>query len=145
MAGVNNITCNTGSQIEIHDGDFGKISVVFGSHLSMSGGCVFTTIDLEGDSPSASFSGGQFDWLYCGGPGWQVDFWGYGFNWEVGDTPRQRVLTGCWADGEFFRTTIYQEYGYEGAIVSHEIPEPGSLLLLGVGLLLVLTKKEARA
>ena len=104
---------------------------------------MFTTIDLEGDSPSASFSGGQFDHIFCGGPGCEVDFWGYGYSWEPGEYRQERLLSGYWADGTAFQTEIYE--GHETHVTLHKIPEPGTLALLSLCGVLMRIRLTARS
>jgi hypothetical protein len=71
-----------------------------------------------------------------------VDIYGYGFAYDAGSgAHRGGQLTGFWGNTTPFSIDLYALYGAPGAgdvdtwshVTLHEIPEPGSLLLLAFG------------
>jgi hypothetical protein len=57
----------------------------------------------------------------------QINFYGYGFQFTGG------MLSGYWEDGSQFSFMIRSNDATRGALVFHEIPEPATLFLLGIG------------
>ena len=84
-----------------------------------------------------NISGGQIlGHIYAPTAGSVVNIYGYGFDYS---STRDPQLTGFWSDGTpfgiVFRETVPgggSAYSYD-KVVLHEVPEPATLLLLGLG------------
>jgi hypothetical protein len=114
------------------------------SQLSLTGGRVGLFLEVH-DSAVANLHGGVLDgWLYAADTS-VVHVYGYGFDYDpLAGIRNGGLLTGFWSGGQTFSLNLLDnlETGtitYEH-IVLHEIPEPATLLLLGVGGLLIRKK-----
>jgi len=84
-----------------------------------------------------NISGGQITYFIDCGKG-VVNVYGYGFEY---DSPEHSPnLTGFWADG----TPFGLDFIAYDRVVLHEIPEPATLLLLGLGSLALRRKRRAK-
>jgi hypothetical protein len=88
------------------------------------------------------YNGAIYDYLLANST---VDIYGYGFAYDAGSgAHRGGQLTGFWGNRTPFSIDLYAQYGVPGAgdidtwshIALHEIPEPGTLVLLAIGMLM---------
>jgi len=128
-------------------GGIWELGVAGESHLEFVGGEIHQ-LDL-GTHGTAILSGGRIEQIQSGQSAWKYD----------GDPPvlvpnphitivcdldsvthntQTNVLTGDWLDGTAFNIQLIDVAGYSPAIENIQfIPEPATLLLIGVGMLLV--------
>lgn len=120
----------TGDAQTVGTGNSGTVTLATGvgsTWTGASGGDEFTLVDQE--SGGYSFKFNNFDDHRLGGhagfagPDTFVG-WGWVNHWETGETPRNHVYSSDW----LFTGT------YVPPITTTEVPEPGALVILGLGL-----------
>ena len=128
ITGVNDSTVN------VSGGKFMKISTGGNdSILNISGGTFTMGIDLEGFYAQGHLSGGEIPNIGLVGRECDLHFWGYNFTLQDLNSYDRYLVTGYWESGIAFSTEVvyYQQYGNQ--IIFHEIPEPATILLFGLG------------
>ena len=140
----------------IQEGDqYYRVSIFDDSIVVMAGGEVdqmlgydsSTTTILGGqvgwfsleDSATAHLYGGTFDMLYA--PAADAYFHIYGYDLIVRTPSDLYFVSGYWADGTPFELKLRRADTFGDQYVLHEIPEPGTLILLGFGFLLFRTRR----
>jgi len=122
VGGVWRMSVSAYSELTINGGEFYEIVCDDESILNLHGGQILGSLTVAED-PTA--------WIHI---------YGYGFNNDpFGGSP----LTGFWADGTPFSINLIDDTipTYD-QIVFHIIPEPGTMLLLGLGGLLLRKRKS---
>ena len=141
---------NTSSLVE-GSGGIWEFNLAGDSHLDFSGG-ELRNLDIGRDA-TAILSGGRIDSIESSQIAWE---WDYGVDppeWVTNphitiesldysyNTPTN-LLTGYWLDGTDFSIQLIDVNGYSPAIENIQfIPEPATLILLGLGGLLLRRKK----
>ncbi len=116
-----------------------EITTASYSELTINGG-EFYELDLHGES-IANLHGGQiFGGLTVSNSTAWVNIYGYAFN---NDPFPGSPLTGYWASGTPFSINLVDSTitTYD-QLIFHEIPEPASIILLGLGGLLLRKRKS---
>ena len=110
--GIWEIDVSGHSELTINDGDFYDIVCDDYSTLNLHGGQIFNSLEIEHLTT----------WVHI---------YGYGFN---NDPFIGSPLTGFWADATPFSINLVDDtISTYNQIVFHEIPEPASIILLGLG------------
>ncbi|MCK5563883.1 MAG: PEP-CTERM sorting domain-containing protein [Planctomycetes bacterium] len=119
--GVWEITTAAYSELTINGGEFYEIVVGQESTLNLHGGDIFGSLMVDHTTA------------------W-VNIYGYGFNNDpFGGSP----LTGFWADDTAFSINLVDDtISTYDQIVFHTVPEPATMILLGLGGLLVRKLKQ---
>jgi len=119
--GIWEVTVSGHSELTINDGEFYEMVCDDYSTTNLHGGQIFGSLEVEHITT----------WVHI---------YGYGFN---NDPFTGSPLTGFWADGTPFSINLIDDTipTYD-QIVFHIVPEPVSMLMLGLGGLLVRSRKR---
>ena len=109
------------------------------SHVNMSGGSISGDLGAYGIS-DVSLSGGSINGYLEAYESSQMTIYGRGFNYPYGTLTESGYLTGTLASGDLIHNS-FRIYG-DGRIVL--VPEPATLLLLGLGAAMVKAKSVKR-
>jgi hypothetical protein len=118
------------SSADIAGGLTQKLEALEASTINVSGGEIW---DLSAyDQSQISITGGEVGWLYSYNPNFEYD--GTREVWEG-------LLTGYWENEVPFNITTWDESTYDQMVLYDlgppPLPEPGTLLLLGLGALAI--------
>ena len=151
LLGESTATIEGTSELGQFFGGIWEFNLAGDSHLDFSGG-ELRNLDIGRDA-TAILSGGRIDSIESSQIAWE---WDYGVDppeWVTNphitiesldysyNTPTN-LLTGYWLDGTDFSIQLIDVNGYSPAIENIQfIPEPATLILLGLGGLLLRRKK----
>jgi hypothetical protein len=122
------------------------IDVYESSNLTVSGGQVGGYLEAY-DNGTVTLSGGSISgWVYAE-DGAVINVYGYDFNYDpTGGNKNGGELRGIWAGGEAFTLDFLDNLSvgstYYGHVSLHEIPEPATLLLVGLGGLILRNRRK---
>ena len=131
--------------VEMTGGSVGQMVVSGSSALDMSGGEILDSLSVR-DSATANISGGSISELFAIElsviklHGFDVVHHATGGKWDDGK------ITGKWLDGTGFDISFYNSGHFGNDTFSHLkiLPEPATLILMGVGLTLIRTRRCSR-
>jgi len=120
-----------GITVGMYDGYVGEVTGQLTSTFNMYGGSVGSIL-ITG---CANIYGGNINTIVGFG---EVNIYGYDFVWTLGEIiPQRGVLTGKWEDGTLFSINMRDILPMDTYVVLHEIPEPTTFLVLGLGYFLI--------
>lgn len=129
--------------VDILGGNVNILNVIYSSEVNISGGRVRNV--LPSDSATVNLYGGQIDNIKAScEDNSVVNVFGYDLaSANIGGSYDDGWISGFWADETAFRIDLYHSNTYSH-IVLHDtaIPEPATVLLLGLGALAFARKRR---
>lgn len=142
------VSAHDGATVNISDGIFSKIQIAFHATSTISGGTITDILEVYGEGNgfnSVTIRGGIFDCDMHVMFNSQVTIIGSGFNYDYGEIPvKSGILTGTLASGEALNVAFDfdERTDVEPKIILEAVPEPGTILLLGFGGILVRRRRR---